>query len=48
VATTYDLQSTLTTIYRSLQGDLNASADQAASLPSRTEYLTLKEQYGVS
>lgn len=48
VATTYDLQSTLTTMYRSLQGDLNASADQAASLPSDSEFMTLKEQYGVS
>ena len=44
----YGLESTVTAMYQPLQGAFDASEESPVVLPSETEFLTLKEQYGVS
>jgi len=43
----YDLESTVTTMYRPLQGTFDTAAESPVVLPSEAEYTALKEQYGV-
>lgn len=44
----YDLEPTVETLYQALDGDITSAADAAVLLPSDTEFMRLKEQYGVS
>jgi DNA-binding MarR family transcriptional regulator len=44
----YGLESTVAAMYRSLQGESDASAESPVILPSEAEFTALKEQYGVS
>jgi len=43
----YDLETTVAAIYRPLHREFNNSEDLPVSLPSESEYIALKEQYGV-
>jgi DNA-binding MarR family transcriptional regulator len=44
----YDLEPTVKTLYRPLQGDFDRTNDLPVILPKKDEYMALKEQYGVS
>ncbi|WP_254831380.1 winged helix DNA-binding protein [Haloglomus salinum] len=44
----YELEPAVAAIYRSLQGEFDASAESPVSIPSEPEFIALKEQYGVS
>ena len=44
----YDLEPTVAALYRSLQGDVDSTDDLPVFPPNRSEYMALKEQYGVS
>ena len=44
----YGLESAVNAMYQPLQGAFDASGESPVVLPSETEFLTLKEQYGVS
>ena len=44
----YGLEPTVAAMYQPLQGAFDASDGSPVVLPSETEFLTLKEQYGVS
>lgn len=47
-ATWYDLRPTVDAMYRALQGEFSESAALGVVLPSESEYMALKEQYGVA
>jgi hypothetical protein len=42
----YDLESTVTAMYRPVQGTFDSVAESPVVLPSEAEYTALKEQYG--
>lgn len=44
----YDLETTIAAMYRPLRGDYDVSEDSSVFLPSESEFISLKEQYGVS
>jgi hypothetical protein len=44
----YDVESTVTAMYRPLQGEFDASAESPVIIPSEAEFMALKEQYGVT
>jgi hypothetical protein len=44
----YGLESTVTAMYRSLQGEFDIAEDLPVVLPSEAEFRALKEQYGVA
>jgi len=44
----YDLEPTIEALYQALDGETDNVADDVVSLPSNTEFMRLKEQYGVS
>ena len=44
----YELESAVAAMYRSLQGESDASAESPVIIPSEAEFMALKEQYGVS
>ncbi|WP_324761196.1 MarR family transcriptional regulator [Haloarcula montana] len=44
----YGLEREITAMYRPLQGEFNISEEVPVALPSETEFIALKEQYGVS
>lgn len=44
----YDLEPTVAALYRSLRGDVDSTDDLPVFPPNRSEYMALKEQYGVS
>jgi len=44
----YELESTVATMYRPLQGEFDASKDSPVIIPSEAEFMALKEQYGVT
>jgi hypothetical protein len=48
IAKWYDLEAEITTMYRALQGEFDVPDDSPIYPPSRSEYMALKEQYGVS
>ena len=47
-ATWYGLESTVTAIYQALQGGVEDSDEAPVVLPSESEFMALKEQYGVA
>jgi len=47
IAQWYDLTSTVEALYRTLQGDFDDTDDLPVIVPSESEYMALKEQYGV-
>ncbi|RCU44302.1 MarR family transcriptional regulator [Haloplanus salinus] len=47
IAKWYDLKSTVEALYRPLQGDFDDTNEQPVIVPSESEYMALKEQYGV-
>ena len=47
-ATWYDLESTVAAMYRALQGGVDDSDEIPVVLPSESEFMALKEQYGVA
>ncbi|MFC6964030.1 MarR family winged helix-turn-helix transcriptional regulator [Halocatena marina] len=47
-ATWYDLETTVAAMYRSLRGTFDTPDDLSVPLPSESEYMALKEQYGVT
>ncbi|WP_424016314.1 MarR family transcriptional regulator (plasmid) [Halorientalis pallida] len=47
-ATWYDLEPAVAAMYRPLRGEFDVSEDTPIILPSESEYLALKEQYGLS
>lgn len=48
IAEWYGLKSTVTAMYRALEGAFDASEEFPVVLPGEDEYMALKEQYGVS
>ncbi len=44
----YELESTMTAMYRPLQGEFDASEESPVPIPSESEFMALKEQYGVA
>ena len=44
----YGLEREITAMYRPLQGEFTISEEVPVALPSETEFIALKEQYGVS
>jgi len=46
-ATWYDLESTIAAMYQALQGGVEDADEFPVVLPSETEFMALKEQYGV-
>lgn len=44
----YDLELTVDAIYRLLDGDIDCSEESPVLLPSISEYMALKDQYGVA
>ena len=48
IAQWYDLKSTVEALYRPLQGDFDDTDELPVIAPSESEYMALKEQYGVS
>ena len=46
-ATWYDIEATVTTMCQAVQGEFDGSQDPPVVLPSESEYIALKEQYGV-
>jgi len=46
-ASWYDLAPTVEVLYQALDGEIASTADADVSLPSDTEFMRLKEQYGV-
>ena len=44
----YDLTAEVSAIYRSLEGEFDATGNSALRLPSESEYAALKKQYGVA
>lgn len=47
IAQWYDLKSTVEALYRPLQGDFDDTDELPVIVPSESEYMALKEQYGV-
>jgi hypothetical protein len=47
-ATWHDLETTVAAMYRRLRGEFNAPEESPIVLPSESEFMALKEQYGVS
>ncbi len=47
-ATWYDLETTVAAMYRPLHGEFEVAEDLPVFLPSESEFIALKEQYGVS
>jgi hypothetical protein len=47
-ATWYDLKATVAAMYRRLGGEFDVAEDRSVVLPSESEFMALKEQYGVS
>ncbi|EMA03567.1 IclR helix-turn-helix domain-containing protein [Haloarcula vallismortis] len=47
IAQWYDLKSTVEALYRPLQGDFDDTEELPVIVPSESEYMALKEQYGV-
>jgi DNA-binding transcriptional ArsR family regulator len=47
-ATWYDLKTAVAGMYRSLHGEFEVSEDLPIFIPSESEFIALKEQYGVS
>ena len=47
IAQWYDLKSTVEALYRPLQGDFGDTDDLPIIVPNESEYMALKEQYGV-
>jgi hypothetical protein len=47
-ATWYDLEPTVTAMYRPLQGEFDIAEDPPVVLPSESEFRALKQQYGVT
>jgi len=47
-ATWYDLEATVAAMYRRLGGEFDVAEDRSVVLPSESEFMALKEQYGVS
>ena len=47
-ATWYDIEATVTTMCQAVQGEFDGSQDPPVVLPSESEYIALKEQYGVA
>jgi DNA-binding MarR family transcriptional regulator len=47
-ATWYDLESVAVAMYRQLRGEFEGSESPSIPLPSKSEFMALKEQYGVS
>jgi hypothetical protein len=47
-ATWYDLETTVAAMYRRLRGEFDVAEDRSVVLPSESEFIALKEQYGVS
>jgi len=48
IAAWYDLESTVAAMYQALQGGVKDSDEVPIVLPSESEFMALKEQYGVS
>ena len=46
-ATWYDLETTVAAMYQALQEGVEDSDEIPVVLPSESEFMTLKEQYGV-
>jgi len=46
-ATWYDLESTIAAMYQALQGRIKDADESPVVLPSESEFMALKEQYGV-
>jgi len=44
----YNIESTVATMYQLVDGDVNSSEDLPVLLPSKSEYMALKKQYGVA
>lgn len=44
----YDLETTVDAMFQSLQGETGISEESPVQLPSESEFMALKEQYGVS
>jgi hypothetical protein len=44
----YDLEPTVSAMYRRLHGEFTGTEDFPVILPSEAEYTALKEQYGIS
>ena len=47
-ATWYGLESTVAAMYQALQGSVTDADEIPVVLPSESEFITLKEQYGVA
>jgi hypothetical protein len=47
-ATWYDLETAAAAMYRPLHGEFEVADDLPIFLPSESEFIALKEQYGVS
>jgi hypothetical protein len=47
-ASWYDLETAVATMYRPLHGEFEVTEDLPVFLPSESEYIALKEQYGIS
>jgi hypothetical protein len=47
-ATWYDLKATVAAMYRRLHDEFDVVEDRSVVLPSESEFMALKEQYGVS
>jgi len=47
-ATWYDLETAVDAMYRPLHGEFEVAEDLPVFLPSESEFIALKEQYGVS
>nr|WP_240145842.1 hypothetical protein [Halococcus salsus] len=44
----YELDSTVAAMYRPLHGEFEPSEESPVAIPSETEFMALKDQYGVT